>query len=194
VLLPWIVLDCRQRSIDKVALFGAGTHTRVLLPLWRALGGPSVDEILVSERCDCPKTFDGVPVRAVSTVTALEVDAVILSSMSFESEMAKVCERWPDIPIYAPWMTSGRPDPVTTLERKVALLRRTVPFAIHRLRSSGCRRARLGGDRTTARLVEWIWRAWNGPRIDSTPWGPDSHAVSVWGPLADRGMPLALTS
>ena len=110
-----------------MTVFGAGMHTRTLLPLWKQLGGPPVNRIIVSDPRDANDMLEGIPVCGVSDVRCPESDAVILSSMTFEPEMAEACKRWPEIPMYAPWLTAGPPDPATSWERSVALLRRTVP-------------------------------------------------------------------
>ncbi len=87
---------CREHHLESVALYGASNHTEQLLPVWRALNGPRVLAILVSETTD--RTAFGLPVICISDPIPSEIQAVIPSSHRFESTMRqKWIAQYPEI-------------------------------------------------------------------------------------------------
>jgi hypothetical protein len=98
--LPAIVEQCADDRVSRVVLFGAGSHTQALLPVWRQVGGPPVVGVIVTE--PGPATdFMGLPVTRASDYHPSSGEGIVLSSNSFEAEMAAACrERWPDTPCY----------------------------------------------------------------------------------------------
>jgi Glycosyl transferases group 1 len=106
-LVPWAISRCLRDGIRRVAFFGAGQHTRLLLPLWRALGGPAFAAVVVS---GTPQelTCYGLPVRTLADLDLRDVDAIVLSSRCHEGEMADACRAaWPDLPFYSIWLPPG---------------------------------------------------------------------------------------
>jgi hypothetical protein len=102
-LIPWTVERCRRDGVRTVALYGAGSHTRLLLPIWKALGGPAIHAIVISDR-PSEAAFMGHPLVGADAFDPGRVDAIVLSSHGYEQEMARVCgERWPGLPIYPVW-------------------------------------------------------------------------------------------
>lgn len=88
----------RRRGVERVAIYGAGSHTARLLPVWVALAGPPVVAVLTSAPgpVEC---LDGVPVLSLDCFDPETVQAVILSSQTFERDLAAIAEeRWPDLP------------------------------------------------------------------------------------------------
>jgi glycosyltransferase involved in cell wall biosynthesis len=107
-IVPSIVRQCRAAAIRRVAVFGAGSHTSSLLPLWTAAGGVDVAAILVSTKGTI-KTFDSLPVVAVDDFDSRTVDGIVLSSHTYEDDMARTCEsRWPGLPIFTFWRQAVR--------------------------------------------------------------------------------------
>jgi hypothetical protein len=102
-LIPWTVERCLSDSRQRVVLYGAGAHTRLLVPLWEAVGGPELVAVIVSQpgfESECA----GLPVIAADAFDPDMADAVVLSSHAYEGEMAQACaSRWPDVPVYRVW-------------------------------------------------------------------------------------------
>lgn len=94
-LVPSIVARCARDNVRSIALFGAGSHSRALLPLWLQAGGPPPTAVLVSDAG--PSTqFMGLSVVRAADYHPSADEAILLSSSSYEGEMAAVCERlWP---------------------------------------------------------------------------------------------------
>lgn len=108
--LPSIIWACRTAGLNKVAVFGAGGHTRILLPLWRANDGPDVVSVIVSKR-DGLSSFLGLPVYEISHLSPDSVDAILLSSHKYESEMARTCHKYrPDLPVIHIWESWRLPE------------------------------------------------------------------------------------
>jgi len=110
-LIPWTVERCQAAGYKRVAFFGAGTHTRTVLPLWNALGGAKVVRILTNLPPEVDRLL-GVPVVSTRQFNPATVDAIVVSSHSFEPELVDTCrKRFPRVPlvtIWAPPTASGR--------------------------------------------------------------------------------------
>lgn len=101
--VPALVRGCEQHDIASVAVYGAGMHTAALLPVWRDAGGPAIRTIVVTGRPDQP-SLGQVPVIAADDFDPSQVDAIVLSSMMYEREMAATCRaRWPDLVVVPIW-------------------------------------------------------------------------------------------
>lgn len=98
------LLRCQRDGIRRIALYGAGGHTRGLLawglPDWldcRAILAESVPS----------EGIRGIPVFRPDRFEFKEVDAVMLSSVSYENEMleslSRIAPSLPVIPIYSDW-------------------------------------------------------------------------------------------
>jgi hypothetical protein len=102
-LVPWTIQRCREDGAKKIALYGAGSHTRLLLPMWAGLRGPAVHQIIVSETPNESRLL-GIPIVAADEFDSTQVDAIVLSSYAFEEEMASICRsRWPGAKVYSIW-------------------------------------------------------------------------------------------
>jgi hypothetical protein len=101
--VPGAVERCALVGATAVAVYGAGSHTHALLPIWAAAGGPAVNQIVVSAtngQTDC----DGIGIVAADAFDPSTVDAIVLSSQIFEHEMAAACvARWPQLPVVPLW-------------------------------------------------------------------------------------------
>jgi hypothetical protein len=129
VLVPWAVDRCRRDGHARVALYGAGTHTRLLVPRWKAAGGPEIVALIESGRAltrDCA----GLRVTSAAEFDPRGVDAIVLSSRPHEAEMARACAGlWPEVPVHRIWRplhdeptTSLAQQPRATLGRAAANL------------------------------------------------------------------------
>lgn len=102
-LVPWVIQRCRNDKARTVAIYGAGSHTRLLLPIWKALGGPAIKTIIVTG--EPAETMSmGLPVVSAERFDAAQVDGIVLSSHGYEHEMAAASrQRWPQAKIYPIW-------------------------------------------------------------------------------------------
>ncbi|MBT3638382.1 MAG: glycosyltransferase family 2 protein [Opitutae bacterium] len=68
-------------------VYGAGLQTSILLYIWEKLSLPSLSGIIVSQKGD-HSDFQGYPVFSLESIAETETYLIVLSSKSFESEMA----------------------------------------------------------------------------------------------------------
>jgi hypothetical protein len=102
-LVPWAIQRCRTDGVRTVAIYGAGSHTQLLVPIWRALGGPAIKEIIVTREISEP-TCMGLPVISAEQFDPSQVDGIVLSSHGYEQQMAAFCrKRWPHAKVYPIW-------------------------------------------------------------------------------------------
>lgn len=88
-IIPWIAQEYRALPGNpKIALYGAGSHTGKLLEIWRNHGGPDISLIITTQPTTA-KSFCGIPVQDLHSVNPSDVQNIILSSYSYEDEMAK---------------------------------------------------------------------------------------------------------
>ena len=77
----------QQTESLRVFIYGAGLQTSILLKIWEQSSLPEILGIIITEKND--KTdFNGYPMMPLDTLTQSDVDFILLSSKSFESEMA----------------------------------------------------------------------------------------------------------
>lgn len=83
LLRAWIELE--MRGARRVLIYGAGSHTHELL----AFGWPDGQEIvgIVTSQGDATR-FGDLPVRSLASVDPSEADAIVISSATYEPEMA----------------------------------------------------------------------------------------------------------
>lgn len=73
---------------SRIAIYGSGGHTRILLKKWRKLSLPEPIAILTSgepEQMD----LDGVPIRMASAFSANDFNVIVASSKSYEAQIAE---------------------------------------------------------------------------------------------------------
>lgn len=100
-VFPELIAYMSACGIKRVGLYGAGTHTNVLLDLWKSANGPEISILITSEVPTVP-TFFGIPVVQIDDVNPDELDFVVLSSQSFEEAMAqRMREALPEMPFAA---------------------------------------------------------------------------------------------
>lgn len=68
-------------------VYGAGLQTSILLYIWEKLSLPGLSGIIVSQKGD-HSDFQGYPVFSLESIAEAEAYLIVLSSKSFESEMA----------------------------------------------------------------------------------------------------------
>jgi hypothetical protein len=114
-LLPWAVQRCRVERVKTVAIYGAGSHTRLLIPMWQSLGGPAIQKIIVTGQ-PSENSLMGFPVVSADAFDPSRVDAIVLSSNGYETEMAAICSmRWPGLKVYPIWQPPAAADDVEVL-------------------------------------------------------------------------------
>lgn len=116
-----LVRYLQDNKIRRLGVYGAGTHTKALLDLWRTRQGPAIQTLITSDAPPEP-VVAGVPVIPVSALEKGRLDLVILSSHCFEREMAeKLRAKRPELPLAAIYDGSlsrypeGKPRPPETL-------------------------------------------------------------------------------
>ena len=97
-------LQCRAAGLRRLALFGAGGHTREVLS-WGLPDALAYVAVLTS---DGPAgTFEQLPLCPLAEFDPSTADAVVLSSTSFETDMMKLLAGRPlpipVLPLYADW-------------------------------------------------------------------------------------------
>jgi glycosyltransferase involved in cell wall biosynthesis len=106
------VFACQHRDIRRVAIYGAGEVTEALLPIWRRQGGPGIQSIFTTGSSG-PRELGGFTLGTLDAFDPSEVDAVILSSRTYEMEMAEALARafprLPRIGLWHPVVTSFLP-------------------------------------------------------------------------------------
>jgi hypothetical protein len=100
------MIRARQQGLFRLALYGAGGHTEELLR-WGFPDDLSLKMILSSWDQDVSRLFD-MPVIPFPCAEALmDVDSVVLSSVTFEAEMAEIIrsenKEIPILALYADW-------------------------------------------------------------------------------------------
>ena len=96
-------LRLQREGRQRVAIYGAGGHTRELLR-WGIPDAISIQAILVSENAG--GEIDGVPIASIDRFDPSLVDAVLLSSIPYEAEMTEAArhagfERI--VPLWSDW-------------------------------------------------------------------------------------------
>ena len=100
--LPPILKRMRDQGVEKIAIYGAGTHTSTLLSVWRELAAPQVHCILLTEASETE--FEGLPVVSIQDSTSLDIDAILGSSQSYEIPMALAANEYrPNTPFFHIW-------------------------------------------------------------------------------------------
>ena len=79
----------KSNNDAKVFIYGAGLQTSFLLEVWQNLSLPPISGIILTQVEGITKRF-GYPVFSLNSLS--KVDLVLLSSKSFESEMAKILD------------------------------------------------------------------------------------------------------
>ena len=81
-------IDFIKRINDpKIAIYGAGTQTLIILEIWKRLRLPKLSLVTVSET-NAVNTFHNLSIVGINSLEEREIDLFILSSKSFELEMA----------------------------------------------------------------------------------------------------------
>jgi len=80
----------KSNNDAKVFIYGAGLQTSFLLEVWQNLSLPPISVIILTQVAGITKRF-GYPVFSLNSLR--KVDLVLLSSKSFESEMAKILDQ-----------------------------------------------------------------------------------------------------
>jgi hypothetical protein len=86
-------------------IYGAGLHSRLMISVWRRLELPEVVCVVQTQSPEITDSFvEGLALRGIADVSIGCGDLVILSSKSFEYDMAKLCSSLSCPPsIYSIW-------------------------------------------------------------------------------------------
>ncbi len=105
---PWV--DLFRRAVDRcaraghtrIALYGGGTHTRTLEPWLDERGDVRIVTVIDDSPASVGETVAGRPVIGPDRAASFGLDAVILSSDSFEDELWRKSARFRDagIPVF----------------------------------------------------------------------------------------------
>lgn len=101
--IEWIRSKAGADADLRIAVFGAGSHTRQLLRIWNTLGLPHWSRVLVTGK-PASLVFADIPISPVSEVQPDQVDLILISSESYEYEMALSCmHHLPAVPRLTFW-------------------------------------------------------------------------------------------
>lgn len=81
------ILSIENTEGQAAFVYGAGLQTSILLYIWEKLSLPSLSGIIVSQKGD-HSDFQGYPVFSLESIAEAETYLIVLSSKSFESEIA----------------------------------------------------------------------------------------------------------
>ncbi len=81
------ILSIENTEGKAAFVYGAGLQTSILLYIWEKLSLPRLSGIIVSQKGD-HSDFQGYPVFSLESIAEAETYLIVLSSKSFESEMA----------------------------------------------------------------------------------------------------------
>jgi hypothetical protein len=114
LLRAWLTLDAD--GARRVAIYGAGSHTDQVLR-WGIPAGVTLTSIVVTG--GDPRVLRGVSVTPISMLDSNDVDAVLVSSATYEPEMCETARSlgFRVAPLYADWprsFWSAAPAPVDT--------------------------------------------------------------------------------
>ncbi|OIO59864.1 MAG: hypothetical protein COZ46_00195 [Verrucomicrobia bacterium CG_4_10_14_3_um_filter_43_23] len=162
-IVPKIVEFCELEGYGRVAFYGAGNHTTLLLKYWHANSGPEVVKI-ISSQVVSEKEFQGLPIQAIKDMQEGEVDAVILSSMTYEKDMLNACRKFIPNTVCLPiWNTRE-----TFVSQEIRYgLEKMIPWLIKcvRRKYSQGKIALFGIGGHTEELLN-LWELHKGPSID----------------------------
>jgi hypothetical protein len=88
--------EFQHRAWKKVVLFGAGKHTRHFVHLMTGEVGPDVVFIVDDKVETAGSSIEGIPVRHFTALSENDfdgVDAIVLSTDTFQEQMRNSCER-----------------------------------------------------------------------------------------------------
>jgi hypothetical protein len=75
----------------KIIIYGAGTQSLILLEIWNRLSLPTLSAIVVSQT-EGRTEFHDLPIIEIDSLKGSHIDLFVLSSKSFELEMAAKLE------------------------------------------------------------------------------------------------------
>lgn len=87
-----IIKAAKEKENFKISIYGAGGHSRALMPIWKRLGLPDVHSIHCSDDPPAETMLEGLPVTSINTLNDGGVDLIIMSTRSFERFMVSHCK------------------------------------------------------------------------------------------------------
>lgn len=93
------IWQTRVRGVQRVALFGAGEHTRWILDVVTKLPGPQVT-LLIDDRAEQIREVKGIRVVTPQSADRRTFDSIVISSDSREEELfLRAKQNFPEVPI-----------------------------------------------------------------------------------------------
>ncbi len=115
----WIMELAALSPEAVITAYGAGSHTRILLRIWREMDLPPIGAIVVSGEPDSDSFID-IPVYALDSFDESRASLVVISSQSFEAAMAAKCRKYlsrtPRLTFWKPDLGT-RPEPSLLMEQ-----------------------------------------------------------------------------
>ena len=88
----------------KIFVYGAGSQTLRLLEIWKLWSLPPINGIAVTE-AEEDSNLLGCPIFSIESVVGTNIDLILLSSKSFEAEMAACLDdKLPSVPRLSFWI------------------------------------------------------------------------------------------
>lgn len=117
--LPGVIRRCLLESKIKVQqttnkkghifIYGAGTHTEVLLDLWNEENYPAPHAIITSTP-QIENKFRNIPLKSINDIHPKASDLIVLSSKSYESSLKETCfQLWPHCQTISIWLKETSP-------------------------------------------------------------------------------------
>lgn len=161
-LVACMVPALEREGVRRVAMFGAGGHTRAMLRLWRRFQGPDVVSIVTSGSTGI-ENIEDVRVVEAQAFDVRRVDAIVLSSASHERAMARTCrDRWPWQRIVRVWHDVESPG-----LRRLLLARRILPWLAAEALRRGDDLAALHAQVAHDVELSAVLAAWTGRGVSS---------------------------
>lgn len=104
------ILEAVYAPDCKIAIYGAGSHTERLIPLWNEIMHKEISTIIVSEKEAGKEEMAGIPIKNIYEVENENYDLIIISSLSHQDDMVKVCKsKFDETPLLTFWEYQAMP-------------------------------------------------------------------------------------
>ncbi len=144
-------------KIKKVALYGAGKHSEILIEVFKKLRLAKIVKVIQTTKPSAT-LFGDIPLVAASQFNPEEVDAIILSSQSYEHEMFRFClQNWPQLPVFTIWEQR--------LQHPYFLLKNILNQAKLFFERNGVRSVTFSGSLKILKLSYTLWQKMNGQQV-----------------------------
>ena len=102
-IADWVATICAKRGKKRIAIYGAGKQTELLLEHWECFSSIEIVCILTSHPTYKSSVYS-IPVFEASKVSSSAFDLILLSSLSYELEMKEAVKKnFPDVLCLSVW-------------------------------------------------------------------------------------------